>query len=107
VGLARVVGYDGGMPEEPKVEILESGTMLVSCDSGKFASIRQVICDEVGHSESVDEVTEICVTDTSRWKRPEVRGRYDRLALVGCAVVSFLLIFVFIAGITKVIEMFR
>ena len=97
----------GGMPEEPKVELLKNGTMLVSCDSSEFASIRQVICDEVGHSESVDEVTETCVRDTSLWKRPEVHARYDRLALVGCAVVSFLLIFVFIAGITKVIEMFR
>ncbi|HEV2969860.1 MAG TPA: hypothetical protein VGY55_07715 [Pirellulales bacterium] len=95
------------MPEEPNVEILKNGTMRVSCDSGRFASIRRAICDEIGQSESVDEVTEICVTDTSRWKRSEVHGRYERVALVGCAVASFLLIFVFIAGITKVIEMFR
>lgn len=52
-------------------------------------------------------VVDLHVTDLSQWKAAGPSPKKgDRIALLSCAIVSFLLLFVFVAGIQKIVAMF-
>jgi hypothetical protein len=96
------------MSVEPKVEIVGKGTtMHVACSDGEFAKIRQAICNETGYAEDASQVWYISVTDASRRPKRPASRLSDRIALVGCAAIAFPILFVFVAGVARIIEMFR
>ena len=96
------------MADETKVQLMNDGKALwVSCDNARFTTILRGVCDSIGCTEPIAEVVDVHVTDSSQRQQPVVSyGLRDRLALVGCAVLSFVFLFVFLSGITKIIEMF-
>jgi hypothetical protein len=96
------------MSGESKAQLINDGkALLVSCDNAEFARIMQAICDSIGYTEQVTEVVDVRVTNSSQWKQSAPFSRLrDRIALGGCAIIAFLLAFVFLSGITKIIEMF-
>ena len=81
--------------------------MMASCDEDDFASIKRAICDQLGYTENVEHVWNVRVVDRTKLRPPKPPVIPDRVALIGCAVIGFLVLFVFVAGIGAIIQMFR
>ncbi len=101
------MGYDGGMAEEPKIDVYKNGHMFASCNEEDFAAIRQAICDRLGYTESVEHVRDVRVADRSKLRPRQPSRLRDKVALVGCGVVAFILCVGFATGIYSIIQMFR
>ena len=84
-----------------------SRTLSISCDRALFSRLRQLICDEAKFVAPEDAIVSIIICDTSSRPSGTKRVLGDRIALLGCAIVAFVLLTVFVAGVGQIAGLFR
>jgi hypothetical protein len=94
------------MPFETKVAA-NGKQLFVACHEPEFARILQFICAEAKCSEVVEDVRMVMTTRRDLSASVPVSGKRDRIALLGCGIVAFVFLFVFVAGITQIISWFQ
>jgi hypothetical protein len=85
------------------------GEVFLSCGSEAFARLREAVLVEAQVAEVVDSpVTNVRLIEivAAPSLRPPKRW-HDRLALLGCGLAGFVIMFVFIAGIGTIVSWFR
>lgn len=92
--------------DETKVQLISDGKFLiVNCSKADFAAILQAVCTQIGYADPTTDVVDMQVSDNSwRQKSPHTTRLRDRVALVGCALVAFPFLIVFVAGIARILE---
>jgi hypothetical protein len=86
------------------------GWVGVSLDHQTFEKVFNTLQESTDHQDlaeiEVGDVWQLLIYDSSR--RPEVRPSSswnDRLALLGCGIVAFVILSVFIAGVKEILDM--
>jgi hypothetical protein len=85
------------------------GALLLACRDDAFVRLRDAIVEEAGLSGTIegvpDNVHEIQIAKVQLIPSPA--GLRDKLALVGCALIGFAVLFVLVAGIATIAGWFR
>jgi hypothetical protein len=84
------------------------GILRIDCEHEQFQKLILAICDETGHTGTTKGATCVTIYNKTAIAQRSVQPSVwrDKLALCGCAVIGFLLLFVFVAGITQIINWF-
>lgn len=76
----------------------DDGQVTLTCGSGAFARVWAAVVAEAGPIAGAPAVVRVLLVERVTPPRPPARWR-DRLGLLGCGVVGFVLLFVFVTGV--------
>jgi hypothetical protein len=80
------------------------GLLELSCSDDSFARISNLVVSESGSTTPADEIHLILISRTS--SETEIREKHwgrDRIALIGCAMIAFIFLFVLTTGIWTIV----
>lgn len=106
---------DRGMSSDGAIEVHfdpNGGHLMLGCEADAFERFRDFTAQEAALGSlyvEVGRITAIEIVDVSRRSDQLSVNRdwRDRVALVGCALASFLMVFLLSAGVIQVIAWFR
>lgn len=86
----------------------EFGSLYLNCSPESFALLATRILEQVPNASEIElrEIKGIEIRDREARKPTKMESRRDRIALLGCGVVGFVLLFIFILGLIEVISLF-
>ncbi len=96
-------------PDKAIVAEFGRGMLHLSCDDAAFAQLRKLIIGQtkLRDDSEFDETSVEQVLIGRRHVLPEEqRGLRDRIALVGCGLVGFVLLSIFFAGVATIVGWF-